>query len=127
MRRYGNEKYSVSVTSANWVTIAEYKLNSAVDRVVVAIHNTYTGINLDELEIQVLGQLVPGGDFFDVGPLQGNGGVNWLNTGLKKSMTYWGAIDDFGFEVIRIQAKRAGPDPIPVTTEIRCLAEGIDG
>lgn len=125
LRKGVGKQFYASVNSANWVTVAEASTN--INRFVVAIHNTYTGANLDELEIQVLIQIAKDGEFFDVGTLEGNGGVVWQSSGLKKGMTHWGVIGDFGVIGVKVQARRAGPDPIPVIVGFKILVEGWDG
>lgn len=127
MKRNGYDTKSANVTTTTFTTVAEMPISSNIDRVVVAVYNAYTGTGVDTLTFRVLAQFVKDGEFLEVKQLTQNGGVMSIPGDLSKGQGFWGAIDDFGIEGIRVQALRPGTDPIPVIVEFKCLAQGEDG
>lgn len=126
--RHGDEwKVDTSATSNSAVTVMQKTIHTTVDRIVFGIMNTYTGSNLDTLDFKVYARFCNGGNFFEVGKWMLPMSEIVTPGSLPKGSCFFGVIDNLGVREIMVDVSRPGPDPIPLSVEVKCLYEGIDG
>jgi hypothetical protein len=126
MKRAGGMSYTKTVSSTEWTDIVEVQVAENVDRIVIAVYNGFTGVELGNLDVRVFGQIVKDGEFLQIKFLMGNDGVSYLgDTTVPKGTGMGGALGDFGYEAVRIACRRSDSVDIPVIFEVKFLAQEV--
>ena len=126
MLRKGSDSFSSSVNGSVFTDVASFKVMENVDRVVMAVYNTDKSASLEKITFRVLVQFIKNGGFVEFGAWDQAPLGRALPSPLGKDETFWGCINDFGIETVKVQALRSGSVAIPITVEYKCLAEGLD-